>query len=178
MCMTPNNWERCVQFHGHSCPGLAIGYRVCEAAREKLGLRFAKDEELVCVTENDACGVDAVQLLTGCTVGKGNLIYRATGKMAFSFFCRSSNKKLRLVFKPAFPGKEMDREAWQKHILGASLTDLFDFKEPAYDPPSRARLFTRVVCAQCGEGVAENMGRLEDGRTICLDCHSGYSRGW
>ncbi|MBV5307454.1 MAG: formylmethanofuran dehydrogenase, partial [Desulfobulbaceae bacterium] len=30
-----NDWERCVEFHGHSCPGLAIGYRACEAAREK-----------------------------------------------------------------------------------------------------------------------------------------------
>ena len=178
MCMTPNNWERCVDFHGHSCPGLAIGYRACEAAKEKLGLRFAQDEELVCVTENDACGVDAVQLLTGCTMGKGNLIFRATGKMAFSFFCRQSGKKLRVVFAPPFPIKDMDRAAWQEHILKAPLDELFDFKEPAYEPPGRARLFNRLVCAKCGEGMAENTGRFEDGETVCLDCHSSYSRGW
>ena len=47
-------------------------------------------EEVVCITENDACGVDAVQVITGCTMGKGNLIYRGTGKMVFSFFNRKT----------------------------------------------------------------------------------------
>ena len=178
MCMIQNDWERCVDFHGHSCPGLAIGYRACEAAKEKLGLRFAQDEELVCVTENDACGVDAVQLLTGCTMGKGNLIFRPTGKMAFSFFCRRSGSKLRVVFTPPFPIQDMDRNAWQEHILKAPLGELFAFKEPAYEPPSKARLFNRLVCAKCGEGMAENTGRIEEGETVCLDCHAGYSRGW
>jgi len=178
MCMTPDNWQRCVEFHGHSCPGLAIGYRACEAAREQLKLRFAQDEELVCVTENDACGLDAVQLLTGCTLGKGNLIFRNRGKMAFSFFCRASDTKLRLVFKLPFPPDGTDRAAWQERILNAPLDELFDYKEPQYLPPTRARLFNRLVCAQCGEGMAENTGRLADGRTICLDCLDNYSRGW
>jgi len=178
MCMIKNDWERCVDFHGHSCPGLAIGYRVCEAAREKLKLRFAQDEELVCVAENDACGVDAVQLLTGCTMGKGNLILRPTGKMAFSFFCRQSGGRLRVVLKLPFPAKDMDRKAWQERILTSPLDELFDFKEPAYEPPAQARLFNRLVCAKCGEAMTENSGRFEDGQTVCLDCHSSYSRGW
>ena len=59
----------------------------------------AADEELVCVTENDACGVDAVQVITGCTMGKGNLLYRGTGKMAFSFYCRNSGASVRLCLK-------------------------------------------------------------------------------
>lgn len=177
MCMNQSDWERCIAFHGHSCPGLAIGYRACEAAREKLQLRFAPDEELVCVTENDACGVDAVQLLTGCSMGKGNLIYRPRGKMAFSFFCRRSDTCLRIVFKQPFL-LDGDRAAWQKYILEAPADELFDFKVPAYEPPAKARIFTRVACAQCGEGVAENMARLQDGHIVCLDCLPDYSRGW
>ena len=81
-------WNRCVEFHGHQCPGLAIGYKVCEAARVTMGITFSYDEEIVCVTENDACGVDAVQVITGCSMGKGNLLYRGTGKQAFTFFKR------------------------------------------------------------------------------------------
>jgi formylmethanofuran dehydrogenase subunit E len=73
-------WRKCVEFHGHECPGLAIGFKACEAAQEQLQLQFSQDEEVVCVTENDACGVDAVQVITGCSIGKGNLIYRGTGK--------------------------------------------------------------------------------------------------
>lgn len=63
--MNQELWKICVEFHGHECPGLAIGFRACEIAMEKLNLKFSKDEEIVCVTENDACGVDAVQVITG-----------------------------------------------------------------------------------------------------------------
>ena len=54
-------WQKCVEFHGHECPGLAIGFKACEAAKKKLGIGFSKDEEIVCITESDAC-VDAVQV--------------------------------------------------------------------------------------------------------------------
>ena len=27
-------WKKCVEFHGHECPGLAIGYRAAMAASE------------------------------------------------------------------------------------------------------------------------------------------------
>ena len=87
-------WEKAAVFHGHTCPGLAIGLKACEGAVAELGLDAsalpAIDEEIVCVTENDACGVDAVQVLLGCTYGKSNLIPRLCGKMAFSFFLRES----------------------------------------------------------------------------------------
>ena len=81
--MDKQQWDKCVEFHGHECPGLAIGFKACEAAIEKLGIKFSEDEEVVCVTENDACGVDAIQVITGCSMGKGNLLYRSTGKQAY-----------------------------------------------------------------------------------------------
>ena len=77
--MDKSDWQKAVEFHGHACPGLAIGFKAVEAVKEKMGVTFSSDEELVCVTENDACGVDAIQVLTGCSLGKGNLIYRDTG---------------------------------------------------------------------------------------------------
>jgi len=63
-----------IRFHGYSCPGLKIGMRVLELARRELG--DLPDTRLICVTETDMCGVDAVQYLTGCTYGKGNLIHK------------------------------------------------------------------------------------------------------
>ena len=47
-----------------ACPGLAIGVRASAIAMDKLNTGLSEDEELVCVTENDACGVDGVQVLT------------------------------------------------------------------------------------------------------------------
>jgi len=58
--MNSELWQKCIEFHGHICPGLAIGFRACEAAIEKLDLTFSKDEEVMCITETDACGVDAI----------------------------------------------------------------------------------------------------------------------
>ena len=68
------NWEKCVAFHGHACGGLTIGYKAACYAAELLELDFSGDEQLVCIAENDACGVDANQALLGCSVGKGNLL--------------------------------------------------------------------------------------------------------
>lgn len=66
--MNQSNWEKAVAFHGHECPGLAIGVKAVEAVTEKMHLSISKDEEIVCITENDACGVDAIQSLLSCTV--------------------------------------------------------------------------------------------------------------
>ena len=73
-------WEKCIEFHGHSCGGLMIGYKAALYVKELMQIDFSKDEELVCVTENDACGVDAIQVILGCSIGKGNLLFRMRGK--------------------------------------------------------------------------------------------------
>jgi formylmethanofuran dehydrogenase subunit E len=128
-------WEKSVGFHGHECPGLAIGVRACEAAAERLGVSYSKDEEVVCITENNACGVDAVQFITGCTFGKGNLIFKDKGKQAFTFFRRDIGQGIRVVFKGV--NKLGDRKKWQEYILNAPLNELFDFKTPNYECNAR-----------------------------------------
>ena len=84
--LTEETIAKVIDFHGHSCPGLSIGMRVSELAQRELG--DLPDTQMVCITETDMCGVDAVQYLTGCTFGKGNLIHRDYGKMAFTFYDR------------------------------------------------------------------------------------------
>lgn len=174
--MEKTEWQKVVDFHGHACPGLAIGYKAVEAARAKMGVIFSLDEEVVCVTENDACGVDAIQVLTGCSIGKGNLIYRGTGKMAFSFFKRKDGESLRMIVKP-HPG-EMDRDKRLEYILNAPVDEIFNFMKPAFNLPDAARIFTSIVCESCGEGAPEHKMRLQDGNRVCLDCFKIYERGW
>ena len=91
------SFEECVRFHGHACPGLATGYRVATAAMSILGVKRPNDEELVCVAETDACGVDAIQFLLGCTLGKGNLIYRDHGKQVYTLICRQKGRSVRVA---------------------------------------------------------------------------------
>ena len=50
------------------------------------------DEELLAFVENDACGADGVQVMTGCTFGKGNFIFENFGKHAFTLIARKRGK--------------------------------------------------------------------------------------
>ncbi|MBY4797197.1 TraR/DksA C4-type zinc finger protein [Collinsella sp. AGMB00827] len=176
--MNQEKWEACVTFHGHECPGLAIGYRAAEIAEEFFGRKLSpkSDEMIVCITENDACGVDAVQVMTGCTIGKGNLIFRPTGKMAFSFFDRDTEKAVRVLLKPL--NNDEDREAKTKQILEDPVDEVFIVETPHYGVPERARIFHNVVCELCGETAMEQKIRIQDGKKVCLDCFKDYSRGW
>ena len=176
--MNQELWEECVRFHGHACPGLAIGYRAAEAASERLGttLRRTEDEDIVCVSENDGCGVDSVQCIMSCTVGKGNMILRPRGKNAFSFFDRRTGKGVRLVLRPF--DRDRPKEEVIAEILAKPYGELFEIKEPGFEVPEKARLFDNVVCCKCGESVREDMVRLQKGRPYCLDCFPRYDRGW
>ena len=171
--MNKELWEKAVVFHGHECPGLAIGVKACEAAMLKMGITFSDDEEIVCITENDACGVDAVQAILSCSVGKGNLIYYGTGKQAFSFFNRKNGQKLRVYLKAPKP-ENADRKAWQEQLLNSSVDEIFSFSEPKIDFPERARIFTSLECEVCGERAPEHKMRLQEGKTVCLDCFKGW----
>lgn len=171
-----NLWEKCVEFHGHECPGLAIGFKVSEAAKKKLNIDFSKDEEIICVTENDACGVDAVQVILGCSIGKGNLLYRDRGKQAFSVFNRSTGENIRIILKKF--KNEMDRSERQNYLLNADIEEIFEFKNPKFSLPEKAKIFNSITCEKCGETAAENKIRISEGKKVCLDCLEDYSRGW
>ena len=173
--LNTEKWEKAAQFHGHKCPGLAIGLRVCEALSIKIPTGASADEEIVCITENDTCAVDAVQSILSCTVGKGNLIYKPYGKMAFSFYFRESGAKLRILLK-AVKNDETSREDWMSYILNASIDDLFSFGEPTFELPDKAHLFRSVVCEECGERAREDKIRLKNGQMVCLACFKEYDR--
>ncbi len=175
-----------VSFHGHWCPGLAIGIRAGELALAEFGR--AEDEEVVAVVETDMCGVDAIQVLTGCTFGKGNLLFVDHGKVAFSFFRRRDGKALRFFLRPQrreeglAPGEPerpsaQDRQRQEERrlrrcdeILGADLAELFQRTEVRFALPPEARRRATLSCSRCGEPFMESRGRLLEGRVVCLPC--------
>lgn len=175
--MNQELWQECIEFHGHACPGLALGYKAAEYAAELLGfsLERTEDEELACVTENDACCVDCIQCLLSCTIGKGNLILKPRGKMAFSFFDRRTGKSVRLVSK----GIELERGSREEtidFILNAPGDEIYMVKEPGFDVPEKAKNFQNKVCECCGETAREDMFRYQEGKLVCLDCFKEYRR--
>lgn len=166
-------WKDCVAFHGHECGGLTIGYKASLYAIELLKLEFSADEQVVCVTENDACGVDAIQVMLGCSVGKGNLLFHIRGKSAYSFYNRKTGKSVRLVLRPK---AGMTREESFAYYQGCLPEEMFEVKETTIRLPEKAKLFDSYACDCCGEVTGANWIRLAGGRKLCLDCYDSYNR--
>ena len=158
-------WDKCVAFHGHACGGLTIGFQAARYAMELLELDFSADEDVVCIAENDACGVDAIQVLLGCSVGKGNLLFHLRGKQAFSFYNRKTGKAVRLVLRPT-PAEYQTKEERFRYLQDAAPAALFDVKPAVLALPERARLFQSHPCDGCGEVTAEHLLRLENGKKL------------
>ncbi len=192
------DWDEVVKFHGHSCMGLAMGYKVAEAALKVLGSDRDIDEEMVAVVENDNCSLDAIQYLTGCTIGKGNLIFKDYGKPVYTFSLRPGGKSLRLVARGLddrkFPGlqelrqKVMSGEADEQAkkifaekiaeavqiFLNTPAEETVDMRWVEQDIPEKARIFNSIVCQCCGEKVMEPRARVKDGKMVCLPCAEHY----
>lgn len=167
-------WKKCADFHGHECGGLTIGYKAALYAIDLLGLSFSGDEQLVCISENDACGVDAIQVILGCSVGKGNLLFHMRGKQAFSFYDRKTGKSVRLVLRPL--EREMTREESFAYYQACAPEDMFDVKEATLALPEKARRFDSYACECCGEVTGANWIRIAGGKKLCLDCYGSYDR--
>ena len=197
-------FQEVVAFHGHSCPGLAIGYRAAAAGLRELGVDRPKDEELVAVVENDACGIDAVQVVAGTTLGKGNLIFRDYGKRAYSFINRRTGDAVRVAERPEFSERKGDPEltrlrkkmadktataaemlefsrlsdAYVKELLALPEEEMFSINRVTIEVPEKARIFRSVRCSICGETLAESRARVREGRIVCIPCSEPYGRGW
>jgi len=167
------------RFHGHVCPGLAIGYRMTLAALAALHEQRAEDEEIVAIVENDACGVDAVQFLSGCTFGKGNLIFRDYGKSVYTFYARATGNGVRVAWRAnALPDAVRDRRtAAIDWILSAPEEVLVAVERVHLEPPARAIIRGSVTCDACGERVMETKTHTLHGQTLCTPCWQDRMKG-
>ncbi len=203
---TPNikPFSEAVRFHGHTCPGLAIGYLVAVRAMKELCSGRSEDEELVAIVENDSCSIDAIQVVTGCTIGKGNLIFSDHGKQAYTIINRTIKKAMRISLKPEFntdnldpelatlrekafseEATKQDKKVFGKHMEEVVSTmmkipddEILNVREAGLEIPEKARIFKSVRCAGCGEMVSESRARVRNGKIVCIPCFDAYSRGW
>ena len=190
------NFDDAVKFHGHACPGLAIGYRVATLALKELGLR-ARDEELVAIVENNSCAVDAIQLICGCTFGKGNLIFKDFGKQVYTFIRRPQPEAIRIAVKWEQPAEDPETQAmWKRYsegdrspevtsavqdrkalrmnsVLETDDSKLFEIKRISVEMPEPARIYKSITCPSCGEKVMEPRTRMVDGKVVCIPCSGG-----
>ena len=173
------------KFHGHVCPGTVIGYRAAQIAAREFLSKKSVDEELIAIVENDSCSVDAIQVVTGCTFGKGNLVFKDYGKHVYTFINRKTGDALRISLKSSVDLGRMD-PAWSQlrtkvtagsatpeeeqdfrkradriaeNFMNMSEEDLFDVTRiEIADLPKKARIFRSVTCQKCGENWFQSIG--------------------
>ena len=185
-------WEKVVEFHGHACCILAVGYRAATLALEKLG-PLAGDDRLAAVVETVDCSTDAVQVVLRCTLGSRRLLVRERGKYAFTV--ARPGKAVRLALKPgviarygagfaalmekvangiASPGEKEHFNSLQQplmdYIMQAPAEELFNCRQVSFNMSGPGFNFSSVVCEICGEEVFTNFVLSREGKHICLDC--------
>jgi len=190
-----DNLKKCVEFHGHICPGLVYGYRVAKEAIRLMKLRRAVDEEVVAICENDSCAVDALQVLLGTAAGKGNLIINDFGKNAYTVLSRSRRQAYRFSRKTHYDYKGKDKNKFDRleaavaagtaseddrqnlkrlkvdDLLARPFEEIFTTMEVPFNVPLYAKLAPSESCAICGEmTMAVKMVKLKDGRLVCVPC--------
>jgi formylmethanofuran dehydrogenase subunit E len=192
--MESQDFKKCSDFHGHVCPGLVIGYKAAKAGMEILDEQRAEDEEIAAIVETDACCSDAVQVITGCTFGKGNFLYRDYGKIAFTFFSRKTGQGVRIALKPgAMELGDEHRELLQKVMSGSAnqeeqkrfetlhferscrilekpVEELFNIASAKEQMPSKARIEPSKPCSCCGEATMESKMQISGDKPVCRAC--------
>jgi formylmethanofuran dehydrogenase subunit E len=192
--MNSEDFRKCEDFHGHICPGLSIGYKAAKAAMEKLEERRADDEEIVAIVETDACSADAVQVLTGCTFGKGNFIYKDYGKMVLTLLSRKTGQGVRVAMRPGafspdethlrllhkvMSGTADEEEEFRFHelhiqrsldVLEMPDNELFTVKTVQMELPAKASIEPSIPCARCGEPTMRTKLETIDGTGVCRNC--------
>lgn len=189
------DYQKCIDFHGHTCMGVTIGYLAAKLAMELLTEIRSVDEELIAIVETDACCCDAIQVLTGCTFGKGNFFYLDYGKMAFTFASRNSGKGVRLVLKNdifTVPQKEQqlakkissstsspaERKAYEalyeqrgEQLFAQGPAGFFDVERiDNFVLPDRAPRAASKKCDICGEMVMETKLVTAGPHKVCRGC--------
>ncbi len=194
----PNDWlEFGQKFHGHKCPAMPNGLRVGAAAMNALGVERTGDSNLVAILDlgEDHCATcfaDGVQVITGCTLGKGNIKKTHKGKWALTLVDKKTNRAVRVTPKAeamlankntdffknyrekGVPPTQVPDEVVEplvQKVMSApeemimNVSDVFEYVW--VEPPHS---FDGFVCEECGEMVVEKYGRVKGDKKVCIDC--------
>lgn len=168
--------------HGHSCAGQILGVRMAILGCREVGIDEPKVcKKLIVCVEMDRCATDAIQAVTGCSLGKRTLKFLDYGKMAATFINSDTREAVRILARddaralaPAYcPDAANPREA-QKRAYGsmpdAVLFSIRQVKPVIAEENMPGFRGQRVDCDSCGEGINFRREIHIAGETLCIPC--------
>jgi formylmethanofuran dehydrogenase subunit E len=158
----------------------------------------SKDGQLEVILElGDAhcahCFADGVQMITGCTFGKGNIRKLGIGKFGLTLVERATGRKVRVVPKaeaqlgtrqtPFFQDYRMKGiaasqvpaevvEPLIQKVMNAPVEMILKVGTVEQGPavPKHPEQFNAFVCERCGDMTIESYGRNQNGQKVCIPC--------
>ena len=172
------------KIHGHICAGQVIGVRMSMLGLDLIGIddpRGRDRKKLYVLVEIDRCATDAIQSVTGCSLGKRSMRWMDFGIMAATFVNLETGKAVRITAREEsreLAGKycpEIENK-YQRQLAAYKvmpMDELFTIQEvraniPECDMPGRP--IRRVQCEECGDWVQDCRDVQQDGKTLCRAC--------
>ncbi|MDD5338270.1 MAG: FmdE family protein [Dehalococcoidales bacterium] len=160
-------------FHGHICAGIALGTRISLAAMKHLGIEPGKrNKNLIVYAEIDRCMTDAVQIVTGCTLGHRSLKYVDYGRFAATYVNLDTGKAVRGTVKQYFPNEDTIEKTLEK-LAAIPDNELVTLEEVKVDIPETdmpGSPVRKAECAICGERVMDGREVRNQGKVLCRAC--------
>ena len=173
--------EEAVALHGHLCPGQVLGVRMAVAGCREVGIPLPRQagKGLVVFVEIDRCATDAIQALTGVSLGKRTLKHLDYGKMAATFVNVAGGSAVRLSARDEAralaasyaPGETDARKAQITAYRLMPEAALLSIEPVVVNPGWLDRRRVRVFCEGCGEGINYQREVTVHGRTLCRPCN-------
>ena len=179
--------EESVRIHGHLCPGQVLGVRMGVLGLREIGIGDPKGEDrkhIMVFVETDRCATDAIQSVTGCSLGHRTLKFMDYGKMAAAFVNLRTGRSVRIIAheevrqkaKACFPRTENKYAAQIEGYKTMSDKELFTTMDVTVrvrpeDMPGRP--LRRVQCDLCGEYVQDMREVTVNGKIVCRACADG-----
>jgi formylmethanofuran dehydrogenase subunit E len=176
--------EESVRIHGHLCPGQVLGVRMAMVGLREAGTSDPKGEDrknIIVFVEMDRCATDAVQSVTGCSLGKRTMKFVDYGKMAATFVNLRTGKAVRVLAREEsrdqavalFPDISDKHKAQLEAYKVMAEHDLFEAMRVKVDLKPEdmpGRPLSRVQCQRCGEHV-QDMREVRNGEgVLCRSC--------
>src|SRR5512143_3149814 len=116
----PSLLEESARIHGHLCPGQVLGVKMSMLGLREIGIADPKGKDrksIIVFVEMDRCATDAVQSVTGCSLGRRTMKFMDYGKMAATFVNLKTGQAVRVVAKeePRQKAKEYFPEIANKY---------------------------------------------------------------